>query len=114
MLSRNRDGLTEAEREERIAIGAAAFGLVGDDDHFAAAAAQQLREFTIGPGEAGFRIDEEQDRVGVIERGEGLRPHARGEAAFIAVVVKPGRVDDGEAQIGDRGRRLAAVARHAG
>ncbi len=112
MFGRDRHRLAEAEREEYIRVGAAPFGFVDDEDHVPAAAAQQLREFAIRPEESGARIDQEQHGIDLAQRRDRLLAHAMREAAALGF-VEPGRVDDGEAQIAERGRRLAAVAGHA-
>ena len=63
----------------------------------------------VGGGEAGPRVDDEQDRVAILERGFRLRPHAPGERLRIAL-FEAGRVDDGEGEIGKPRVALAAVA----
>ena len=111
MLGGQRDRLAEAKTEGLVNAVAprAAFGLVGDDDDRLAGAAQTLRKMPIGRGEAGARVDHEQDRVAIHERGFRLRAHAPGERVRIAL-LETGGVDDGEGEIGESGLALAAVA----
>ena len=46
----------------------------------------------------GARVDDEEDRVAIGERGLGLGAHAAGERFGVAF-FQPGRVDDGEGEI---------------
>ena len=63
----------------------------------------------VGGGQAGARVDDEQDRVAVDKRRFRLRAHParkRGRVAFL----EAGRVDDGEGKVGEPRLALAAVA----
>ncbi len=115
VLGRESDRLAKAETERlidaRLARGALRF--VGDDDDRLAGAAHGLREMPVGGGEAGARVDHEQDRVAIHERRFRLRAHAPGERLRIALLETRG-VDDGEREIGEPRFALAAVAGDAG
>ncbi len=63
--------------------------------------------------DAGARVDDEQDRVAVGERGLGLGAHPAGERGGIAL-LQAGGVDDGEFEVAEPRFALATVARHAG
>ena len=108
------DRIAEAEAEGLIGAVAPrhALGLVGDDDDRLAGAAHRRGEMAVGGGDPGARVDDEEDRVAVEQRGLGLRAHAAGERLGIAL-FEPGGVDDGEGEIDEPRLALAAVARHA-
>jgi hypothetical protein len=80
VFGRERDGIAEAE--PKGLVGALTpgepFGLVGDQDDRLAGAAHRLGEVAVRARHAGARVDEEQHRVAVGERGLGLRAHAAG------------------------------------
>ena len=70
-------------------------------------------EMAVGGGDPGARVDDEQDRVAVEKRRLRLRAHAAGKSLRIAL-LEPGRVHDGESEIGEPRLALAPVARHPG
>ena len=63
----------------------------------------------VGRGEPGARVDHEQDRVAIDERGLGLRAHAPDERIGIAF-LETGGVDDGEGEVRQSGFALATIA----
>ncbi len=95
------DRIAEAEAEGFInpVPSRGAFSLVGDHDDRFASAMQALREMPVGGGETRARVDDEQDRVAIDERGLGLRAHPARERSRIAL-LEARSVDDGEGKIG--------------
>ena len=114
VLGRNRDRVAEAERigVQPPALAGGAFHLVGDQHGRLAGLAHQLGEHAVDPGRTGARVDHEEDRVGLPDRGLGLRPHAAGEA-FGRGLLEPGGIDHGEIEVAEPALAFAAVARHA-
>ncbi len=108
------DRVAEAEAEGLIAaVAPGPLGLVGDDDGRLAGAAHGLREMPVGGGDPGARVDEEENGVAVEERRFRLRAHAARQRVRVAL-LEPGRVDDGEGEIGDPALALAPVTGDAG
>ncbi len=114
MLGRQRHRLAKAEvvALEQARIGGAPLGLVADQVHLLASAAQHLSKALIQRGHAGARIVHEQDDVGFANGKFGLLAHAIFEGAIGAVLVASG-IEDLKAQIGNPAFRFAAVARDA-
>ena len=102
-----------AHRLRARPLAGPAFALVGDDDRGLARPAHQIGEGAVGRRRAGAGIDQEEDRIGLRDRRLGLRPHAAGEA-FGRRLLEARGVDDGEGEIAEPRRALAAVARDAG
>ena len=63
----------------------------------------------VSPGDPSARVDDEEDRIAVGERGLGLRPHAPGKRLGIAF-LEPRRVDHREGEIQQPPFALAPVA----
>ena len=61
--------------------------------------------------DADARVHDEENRVGVLDRGFRLGAHAAGQR-FAAALLQPRRVDDGEMQVAELGLAGAAVAGH--
>ena len=100
MLGGEGDRLAKAETEHLVdaRLPRGAFRLVGDDDDRLVGAAHGLREMLVGGGEAGARVDHEQDRVAIDERCFRLRAHAARER-FRFTLLETGGVDDGEGKV---------------
>ena len=115
MLSRQRDRLAKAQTVglHQARFGGTSFRLVGDQVHVLARPAQHLGKALIERGNAGARIDHEQDDVGLADGELGLLAHAVFEAAIGDILIAGG-VEHPELQLGDMALRLAAVTRDAG
>ena len=114
MLGRDRDRVAEPERmrfehARRARLG---FGLVRNHDHGLARAAHQIGEGAVVRHRAGFGIEHEEHRVGLLDGLFGLRHHPAGKA-FGAGVLEARGVDDGEVEIAEPRLPLAPVARDA-
>ena len=98
MLGRDGNGIAETKRMALREPGNArlAFAFVRYQQHPAAQAAQDAREFAIKRGDAGPRIDDEHDKVGLGRGGLGLATHPGLEAPAIGV-LEPGGIDHAEA-----------------
>ena len=75
--------------------------LVGEQDDRLVGAAHAAGEMPIGRRHPGARVDHEQDRVAIGERGFGLRAHPPGERGGVAL-LQAGGVDDREFEIAER------------
>ena len=115
MLGGERDRIAEAETEGFVDAGLArsALGLVGDDDDWLAGATHSLREMAVGVGDAGARIEHEQDRVAIDEGHFRLRAHSARER-FRFPLFEAGGVDDGEGEVRDPALAFATIAGDAG
>ena len=113
MLGGNRDRVAEAERvgvqPARFAGGA--FHLVGDQHGRLARLADEFGEHLVDPGRTAARVDHEKDRIGLPNRGLGLRAHAAGKALGRRLLKSRG-IDHGEIKIAEPALAFAAVARH--
>ncbi|MHC2559097.1 hypothetical protein ACVIVD_001091 [Bradyrhizobium liaoningense] len=111
MLGRNLDGIAEAERKglHRAGIAMLALALVGDQQHRLVGLAGEIGEGAIGGRETNAGIDDEEQRVGLRDRGFGLLLHARGQRA-LGAFVETGGIDDGELEVAEPGLAFAAVA----
>ncbi len=114
MLGRDRDRLAQPQpmRLGEALLPGAALALVGDHDHLARALAQPGREALVQRQDAGAGIDQEQHDVGALDGALGEAAHARLQR--LAPRGLPARrVEQGEGEVAELGRRLAHVARHA-
>ena len=115
VLGRERHRIAQPQREslEGARLPRLPFRLVGDEDHRLAGAAHEIGEIFVVRRHADARVDDEENGVG---RDDGVlrlgahAPFQRGARALL----QPGRVDDGEAQIGELPLTLATVAGDAG
>ena len=75
------DRIAEAEAEGLVGAVAPrhALGLVGDDDDRLSGAAHGRGEMAVGRRDPGARVDDEEDRVAIEQRGLGLGAHAAHE-----------------------------------
>ena len=69
-------------------------------------------EMAVGRGDPGARVDDEQDRIALGDRGLGLRAHAAGQRLRIAL-LESRRVDHREGEVHEPRLPLAPVARDA-
>ena len=115
MLGAHRDRLAEAERPglEDSGLAGAAFGLVGGENDRGGLAAQPAADLLVERGEAGARVDQEQCRVRLAHRGDGLGAHPARQGLGILVLVAGG-VDDPEVEPEQARLAFAAVARDSG
>jgi len=91
-------------------FGRSPLTLIGDEDRGFPGSAHQIGECAVDRSGPGARIDEKKDRVGVRNRGFGLRLHAAAQA-LRRCLFKPRRVDSGERKIPEPCLRFAPVAR---
>ena len=114
VLGRQRDRLAEAEfvRFKPARFAGGAFHLVGDQHGRLAGLAHDGGEGAVDRRRPGARIDHEEHRVGLRDRGLGLRPHAAGETVGRRL-FEPGGIDDGEVEIAQPALACAPVARDA-
>ena len=111
MLGRERHGVAETERIGVVgALDAlAAFGLVGDQDDGLVGAAHQRGEVAVDRRDADARVDDEEDRVRLLDGDFGLAVHAGRQIVALAF-VETGGVDHREVEIAEAGVALATVA----
>ena len=114
VLGRDRHRVAKAEfiGFEPAFFGQAALALVGNENRRLAGLAGQRGEGAVDRRRAGARVDHEEDRVGLRNRGLGLRPHAAGQTIGRRL-FEAGGIDHGEFKIAEPRLALAAVARHA-
>ena len=113
MLGRNRDRLAEAELECFVGAGRGlAFGLVRDDDHRLPGFAHEIGEGPVVGCHARAHVHQEEDSVGVADRGFGLRPHAARSGLCASHSSKPAVSTMPNVEIAETRLAHAAVARH--
>ena len=115
VLGRDLDGVAKPERVgfHRTDFAVLALGLVGYQHHRFVGAAGELGKGAVVRREADAGVDHEHQRVGEFDRGFGLLLHPCGQRA-LGALVEPCGIDDGEFEIAEPGRALAAVAGDAG
>ncbi len=112
---RDRERRAQAELVELrgLRLAAPGVGLVRDEEHGLSATAEQVGDVVLDRKDAALRVDDEQDHVGLPDRGLRLAAYGRLHLAGLRVVESPG-VDERELAAAPLGGRVDAVARRAG
>jgi len=111
VLGRDRHRIAKAERigVEPPAFTGGALHLVGDQHGRLAGFAREFGEGAVGRRRSHARVDHEEDRIGLPDRGFGLRAHAARQALGCRL-FQAGGIDRGEIEIAEPSLALAAVA----
>ena len=114
VLGRNRDGLAEAELKCFVGAGRGlAFRLVRDNHHGLPGFPHEIGERPVRGCHPRPDIHQEEDSVGVADRGFGLHPHARGQGLRFGF-FEARRIDNAEREIAEAPLAYATVARNSG
>ena len=102
--------IAEAERIELggLRLAAPRVGLVGDEHHGFAAAAQAVGDLVLDRDDAGLRVDDEEDHVGLVDGRLGLPAHGRLDLA--GRIVEAAGVHEGELPPAPVRRGVEAIA----
>ena len=103
----------EPVKHRGVRIAARIVDLVREHDHGALGRAQDRRELLVSRGDAGARVDDEEDEFGLIDRGLRLLCDLRPERPAFDL-VHAARVDEPEPGARPLAEELLAVARDAG
>ena len=110
---RERDRVAEPEpvEIERLVVAPRVVELVGENEHLAPRAAQDLGELLVAGSDPRSRVDDEEHEIGLLDRLPRLLGDLRSERARVGPVDASG-VDQPERRPRPLAQELLAVARH--